>query len=355
MDPTKEQVLDALRKVMDPDLRRDIVSLGFVKDLATCGGSTKFSIELTTPACPVKDQLKKEAHDVVMAIPGMKEVNIDMTSNVQGRSAGPGPGALAKGIKNIIAVSSGKGGVGKSTVATNLAVALAETGARVGLLDCDLYGPDIPRMLGIEKKPEVADGKLKPIARYGVKSMSIGYLVPADQPIVWRGPMLHKAIEQFLGDVVWEELDYLLVDMPPGTGDVQLSLAQLVPLAGAVVVTTPQQVAVDDVLKAIGMFRQVHVEVLGVVENMAGFVCGHCHKETEIFGKGGAEALSKKFGIPVLGRIPLDLAIREGGDAGAPIVTAHPKSPTSAAFRAVAGQLAAQLSIRASMALPVLQ
>lgn len=354
MNVTKEQILDALRKVEDPDLHRDIVTLGFIKDLSMCGGTAKFTIELTTPACPVKDMLKKQAHEVVMAIPGMEAVNIQMTSNVRSRT-GPSPSALSKGLKNILAVSSGKGGVGKSTVATNLAVALSETGASVGLLDCDLYGPDIPRMLGIERKPDVRDGKLQPIERHGVKSMSIGYLVEPDQPVVWRGPMLHKAIEQFIGDVVWEELDYLLVDMPPGTGDVQLSLAQLVPLAGAVVVTTPQQVAVDDVRKAIGMFRQVHVDVLGVVENMAGFVCPHCEKTTEVFGRGGAQALSEKFKIPVLGRIPLDLAVRAGGDSGEPILKSHPDSPTSKAFREVAGQLAAQLSIRASMSLPVLQ
>jgi len=354
MNVTKEQILEALRKVEDPDLHKDIVTLGFVKDLTVCGGTAKFAIELTTPACPVKDLLKKQAHDVVMAIPGMESVNIEMTSNVRARM-GPSPGALSKGLKNIIAVSSGKGGVGKSTVATNLAVALSETGAKVGLLDCDLYGPDIPRMLGIERKPDVKDGKLHPIERHGVKSMSIGYLVEPDQPVIWRGPMLHKAIEQFIGDVVWEELDYLLVDMPPGTGDVQLSLAQLVPLAGAVVVTTPQQVAVDDVRKAIGMFRQVHVDVLGVVENMAGFVCPHCKKTTEVFGSGGAQSLSEKFKIPVLGRIPLDLAVRESGDSGEPIVKSHPDSPTSQAFRQVAGQLAAQLSIRAATSLPVLQ
>lgn len=354
MNITKEQVLEALRKVQDPDLHKDIVSLNFVKDLTVCGGTAKFTIELTTPACPVKDLLKQQAHDVVKAIPGMEEVNITMTANVQGR-VGPNPVALSKGLKNIIAVSSGKGGVGKSTVATNLAVALAETGAKVGLLDCDLYGPDIPRMLGIERKPDVHVGKIKPIERHGVKSMSIGYLIDPDQPVIWRGPMLHKAIEQFIGDVTWDDLDYLLVDMPPGTGDVQLSLSQLVPLAGAVIVTTPQQVAVDDVRKAIAMFRQVHVEILGVVENMAGFVCAHCHQTTDIFGAGGAETLSKKFSIPILGRIPLDPTIRVGGDSGEPIVKSHPNSPTAQSFRQVAGQLAAQLSIRASMTLPILQ
>ncbi len=354
MNITKEQVLEALRKVQDPDLHKDIVSLNFVKDLTVCGGTAKFTIELTTPACPVKDLLKQQAHDVVKAIPGMEEVNITMTANVQGR-VGPNPAALSKGLKNIIAVSSGKGGVGKSTVATNLAVALAETGAKVGLLDCDLYGPDIPRMLGIERKPDVHVGKIKPIERHGVKSMSIGYLIDPDQPVIWRGPMLHKAIEQFIGDVTWDDLDYLLVDMPPGTGDVQLSLSQLVPLAGAVIVTTPQQVAVDDVRKAIAMFRQVHVEILGVVENMAGFVCAHCHETTDIFGAGGAETLAKKFSIPILGRIPLDPTIRVGGDSGEPIVKSHPNSPTAQSFRQVAGQLAAQLSIRASMTLPILQ
>ncbi|HKD99886.1 MAG TPA: Mrp/NBP35 family ATP-binding protein, partial [Planctomycetota bacterium] len=254
----------------------------------------------------------------------------------------------------------GKGGVGKSTCTVNLAVALARSGARVGLLDCDVYGPDIPTMLGIQDKPSgTPDRKFIPLERHGVKSMSVGYLVEEDAPVVWRGPMLHKVIEQFLKDVSWGELDYLLVDMPPGTGDAQLSLSQLVPLTGAVVVTTPQDVALVDVKKAIGMFKQVKVEVLGIVENMAGFTCEECGHVTHLFGQGGADKLAVKFNLPVLGRVPLDPRVRVGGDAGDPIVVSHPDSPAAEIFRDVAGKLAARISVKnasgAMAGLPVLE
>jgi ATP-binding protein involved in chromosome partitioning len=266
---TEAQILDALRHVQDPDLHQDIVTLGFVKSPEIDGGTVRVRINLTTPACPVKDQLKQQAEERLRAIPGVTAVEVEVTA-VPTAPSGP-PRTLAEGVRHIVAVSSGKGGVGKSTVSVNLAVALARTGARVGLLDCDVYGPDIPMMMGLSGSPEQQGRKLIPKERHGVKTMSIGYLLDDEKPVVWRGPMVHKLIEQFLGDVALGELDYLLVDMPPGTGDAQLSLAQIVPLTGAVLVTTPQAVATYDVAKAIGMFKQVNVDVLGIVENMAGF------------------------------------------------------------------------------------
>jgi ATP-binding protein involved in chromosome partitioning len=351
---TEAEVRTALKRVIEPELHKDIVSLNMVKGVSVCGGAVKVSVELTTPACPLKKEIEESVRREVGAIAGVEAVNVELTANVKGSRAGA---PALPGLKNVLAVSSGKGGVGKSTVATNLAVALARTGASVGLLDADLYGPNIPNMLGIDPstKPVVKEKRLQPLEAHGVKSMSIGYLLHPEQAVVWRGPMLHKAIQQFLGDVEWGELDYLVVDLPPGTGDAQLSLSQLVPLAGAVVVTTPQTVSVVDVEKAIRMFRQVHVDVLGVVENMAGFVCSHCRKETEIFGTGGAARLAEEFGIPILGRIPLDPAVRLGGDAGEPIVVASPDSPVSRAFSEIAGKVAAALSVKSAWALPVLQ
>lgn len=344
-EPTKENVLDALRTVIEPDLHRDIVSLNMVKNVAVCGGVARFTIELTTPACPLKKKMEDDSREAILKIPGMKEVTVEFSANVTTRLGMDKPSIV--GIKNIIAITSGKGGVGKSTCTVNLAVALANSGARVGLLDCDVYGPDIPTMMGLKEKPEgTADKKFIPLERYGVKSMSIGYLVDEEAPIVWRGPMLHKVIEQFLKDVLWGELDYLLVDMPPGTGDAQLSLSQLVPLNGAVIVTTPQDVALVDVKKAIAMFGQVRVGVLGIIENMAGFTCSHCGHLEQIFGEGGADKLAAKFNIPVLGRVPLDPKVRVGGDTGAPIVIADPTSPQSAMFRDMAGKLCQIISIK---------
>ena len=379
---TREQVFDALRGVQDPDLHKDIVSLGFVKEPAIDGGSVRVTINLTTPACPVKDLMKTQATELLRAIPGVRDVQVEMTAEVKAQS-GP-PRELAKGVKHIVAISSGKGGVGKSTVAVNLAVALAKTGARVGLLDCDVYGPDIPIMMGLTGAPSQVDRKLIPKERHGIKTMSIGYLLDEDRPVIWRGPMVHKLIEQFLGDVEWGELDYLLVDMPPGTGDAQLSLAQIVPLSGAVLVTTPQAVSTFDVGKAVAMFRQVNVDILGIVENMAGFVVrgriegagtgtrvqidtgsgiqlvstnedGRFESAVHVFGQGGAELLAKKHGFPVLGRVPLDPAVRVGGDAGDPVTIAAPASPLAQAFREIAGRFAQRVAIKAHQALPILQ
>jgi len=263
---------------------------------------------------------------------------------------------LIPGIKNIIAVASGKGGVGKSTTSVNLAVALQQKGARVGLMDADVYGPNIPQMLGITAQPEVSEDKrIQPPSAYGIKVISMGMLVAPDQPIIWRGPMLHGAVQQFMRDVAWGELDYLVVDLPPGTGDVSLSMAQSVPVAGAVVVTTPQSVSVSDVRKAVAMFRQLNIPILGVVENMSTFVCGHCGQRTDIFGHGGGARMAEEMSIPFLGEVPIDTRVREGGDTGQPIVAAVPDSPAARGFESVAGRVAAQLSIQAMKVLRVIQ
>jgi len=353
---TEATILDALRAVKDPDLHRDVVALNMIRDVKVCGGVASFRFVLTTPACPVRDQLKDQAYRAVMAIPGMEQVEVKMEAEVP-KARGNVEKAAIEGIGHIVAVSSGKGGVGKSTVAVNLAVALARLGARVGILDTDVYGPNVPIMLGGHDMPEARGEKIVPPVYHGVKTMSIGLLNPGDRAVVWRGPMLHSAVSQFLRQVEWGELDYLVVDMPPGTGDVQLSLAQLVSLAGAVLVTTPQEVALGDVRKAYNMFDQLHVPCLGIVENMSYFICPNCEERHEIFGHGGGEALAERYGVPFLGAIPLSVSVREGGDLGIPIVVGAPESPQARAFNAVAEQVAAQVSIaamKANKALPVL-
>jgi ATP-binding protein involved in chromosome partitioning len=351
---SREQVLEALRAVQDPDLHKDIVTLGFVKDVKVEGGEVDFTIELTTPACPVRDQMKAEAEERVGALPGVSAARASMTANVRARG-GFGRQEVP-GIRNIVAVGAGKGGVGKSTTAVNLAMALKAKGARVGLMDTDVYGPNIPQMLGVTEPPEVSDEKrMIPPQAYGVKVISMGMLVPPDQPVIWRGPMLHGAVQQFMRDVEWGELDYLVVDLPPGTGDVALSMAQSVPMAGAVVVTTPQGVSVSDVRKAVGMFRQLNIPVLGVVENMSYFACGHCGERTEIFGRGGGEQISRDLSLPFLGQVPIDTRVRQGGDEGRPIVELAPESPAAQAFQEVAGKVAAQISIQAMRVLRVIQ
>ncbi len=341
---TKETVLQALRVVQDPDLHRDIVSLGFVRDLRVCGGAVAFSLVLTTPACPVKAQLQQQAEDAVRALPGVERVQIEMKAEVKS-SLGPSS-SIGEHISNVIAVTSGKGGVGKTTCAVNLAAALHAHGARVGLLDADVYGPNVPVMMGLEGKPQASpEGRIAAKEAHGIKTMSIGYLIEDGTPVMWRGPMLHKALEQFLNDVEWGDLDYLLVDMPPGTGDAQISLAQLVPLTGAVVVTMPQEVSLTDVRRAIGMCKQVKCEILGVLENMSG----------EVFGEGGGERTAQTFEVPYLGSIPLEGGIREGGDRGVPVVVSDPESAVAKSFLEIAGRLAAEISKRQSLELPVLQ
>ena len=341
---TQENVLNALRVVQDPDLNKDIVALGFVKNLQIDGGDVRFTIELTTPACPVKDKLKAEAEAAVMALDGVGRVLVEMTAQVaQSQPAYEGRPAIP-GVRNVIAVSSGKGGVGKSTVSVNLACALSKSGAKTAILDADLYGPNIPIMMGVSGEPMTQGKKIIPFERHGIQVMSIGLLVPDDQPVIWRGPMLHSAIKQFLFDVAWGELDYLIVDLPPGTGDAQLSLAQQAHIMGAVVVTTPQNVSVHDVRKAIRMFDQVKVPVLGVVENMSYFTPPGSDERFPIFGEGGGEAIEREFKLPLLGQLPIDMAVREGGDTGSPVVISQPDSAIAQAMMEVAGRVAARVS-----------
>ncbi len=345
MSLQERDVLGALSRVMDPDLHADIVKLGFVKNLAIDGGKVSFKIELTTPACPVKDKLQAEAEAVVKALPGVSQVTVQMTSQVRSGPLGASKEGLLPGVKNIILVGAGKGGVGKSTVALNLACALQRHGATVGLLDCDFYGPSLPIMTGINKKPVSEDGKnLEPLEAHGLKLMSIGFLIEADQALIWRGPMLQGALMQLVRDVKWGALDYLVLDLPPGTGDVPLTVAQQVRSSGAVLVTTPQDVALADVVRAKQMFDKLNIPVLGIVENMSQFICPHCGQGTHIFDHGGGKKAAEMMGIPFLGEVPLDLQIRQGGDKGLPIVAEAPQSPQSLAFMGVAQQVAASVS-----------
>ena len=342
----EEDVLNVLRTVQDPDLHKDIVSLGFIKNLSIEGLKVTFDVELTTPACPVKEQLKQECYDKVMALDGVSEATISMTANVRSRSVQSS--ISIPGVKNVLAVASGKGGVGKSTASTNIAMALKATGARVGLLDADIYGPSIPTMLGIGGAPgRTAEDKLVPKEKFGLRVMSMGFLVSDDTPVVWRGPMVHGILQQFLGQVLWGELDYLIVDMPPGTGDAQLTLTQSAPLAGAVIITTPQDVSLIDARRALRMFEKVNVPVLGLIENMSFFVCHKCDERHDIFRHGGGKKVSEELGIPFLGEIPIDPNIVLGGDAGMPIVKKDPESAAAKAYTAIAENIAAGLSIGA--------
>ncbi len=352
MPITEQAVLDVLKTVEDPDLHKDFVSLNMVKKVEVKGDAVHVVIELTTPACPVKEEIRKEVEEAIKQKTGARSVQVEMTAQV--RSSLPDSKALAK-IKNIVGCGSGKGGVGKSTVSVNLALALAEKGSRVGLLDADIYGPNVPGMLGIQGRPnlQVENGKILPFEKHGLKVLSMGFLLEEGNPVIWRGPMLHGIIKQFLFECEWGELDYLVIDLPPGTGDVQLTLSQLVPMTGVVIVSTPQDVALQDVRKAIAMFQKTQVPILGLVENMSHFLCPKCGERSEIFSHGGAQKEAAKFHIPFLGEIPLKLAIREGGDKGAPVVLNAPQSPEADAFRHVAGEAARQISIRAFEKKPV--
>jgi ATP-binding protein involved in chromosome partitioning len=345
---TEQAVLAALANIIDPDLRKDIVSLGFIKDLEISGGAVSFRIVLTTPACPVKEAFETDAKNLVGAIEGVEIVKVIMDAEVP-KGRGIANNVAVPGVKNIVAVSSGKGGVGKSTVAVNLAVSLALDGAKVGLMDADVYGPNVPLMLGVGfGQPEVANGQIQPIRVHGVKMISMALLAPPDKPMILRGPMLHGIVRQFLTDVNWGELDYLIVDMPPGTGDVQLSLAQLVPVQGAVLVTTPQTVSIADVRRALKMFETVAIPHLGIIENMSYFIPPDMpEKRYNIFGEGGGRKLADEYNVPFLGEVPLGIEVREAGDKGVPVVISNPESPQAIAFRQVAEEVARQISIEA--------
>lgn len=343
---TKERVIEALRVVNDPDLHRDIVSLNFVKDIKIDGRDVHLTIELTTPACPVRDQLKQEAVDAVKnAVEGVNSVEVTMTSKVIAHESKQRE-AILPDVKNTVAVASGKGGVGKSTVAVNLAVALARDGAKVGLIDTDVYGPSAPLMMGIKTRPQVVNQKLIPLENYGVKVMSIGFLVDPMEAVIWRGPMASSAVKQFISDVDWGELDYLVFDLPPGTGDVQLTLVQSVPLTGGVIVTTPQDISLADARKGMKMFERVNVPILGIVENMSYYICPHCGHRDEIFSYGGGRRTAEEMGVPFLGEIPIVTDIRIGGDIGKPIVVQNPESEQAKAVTSIARFMAAQISIR---------
>jgi ATP-binding protein involved in chromosome partitioning len=341
---TEAEILRALSSVKDPDLGRDLVSLGMIENLAITDDQVSFTVVLTTPACPMKGKIEGDCRRAVLSVPGVRDATIKMDARVVAGRGQRGKQALPN-VRNIIAVGSGKGGVGKTTVAVNLALALSEAGARVGILDADITGPNVPLMIGADGEPRARNNRIEPLISYGVRVISIAFFVPEGQPVIWRGPMVGGAIQQFFNDVDWGELDYLVVDLPPGTGDASISLAQLVPLSGVVIVSTPQDVALLDATKSLLMFQKLEAPIIGLVENMSYFVCPHCNERVDIFGHGGAERAAERLGLPFLGRIPINSSIREGGDIGVPILRADPESVEAEAFREVAKQVAARISI----------
>ena len=337
-------ILTALATVQDPDLHKDLVALNMIRDLVVDGSTVRFRLVLTTGACPVKKQLEDQCRAAALSVAGIREALITVEAEVP---KGLGGGDILPGVRHVVGIGSGKGGVGKSTVAANLACALAASGARVGLLDADIHGPSMPTMMGVCKEPFVSNKKLIPLEAHGVKLISMGFLVAPDQAVIWRGPMVVGALKQFLTDVLWGELDYLLVDLPPGTGDIQLTLAQTVPMAGAVVVTTPQNVALNDARRSVSMFDKVNVPIIGIVENMSQFVCPQCGHVEDIFAHGGGASYATELDVPFLGAVPIEPAVRIAGDAGTPVVVANPDSRSAQAFRSIAGLVAQRLSIAA--------
>ena len=356
MTPTLDTaaVLDVLRPVQDPELRKSLVELNMIRDVQVESGDVSFTLVLTTPACPLREFIVEDCEKAVRTLPGVTSVAVEVTAETPQQKATLPDHKGIDGVKNILAVSSGKGGVGKSTVAVNLAVALAQTGAKVGLIDADIYGPNAPIMMGLkDAKVVVRDGaqgqqELEPAFNHGVKLVSMGFLIDPDQPVIWRGPMLNGIIRQFLYQAQWGELDYLVVDMPPGTGDAQLTLAQAVPMAGVVIVTTPQDVALSDARRGLKMFEQLKVSVLGIVENMSYFVPpDQPEKKYDIFGSGGGEKAANALGVPLLGCVPLEMPVRVGGDDGIPIVVSQPESASAQSLMAIAKQVAAKISVAA--------
>jgi ATP-binding protein involved in chromosome partitioning len=364
---TKDTVLAALRGVVDPNVGKDIVTLGLIDGLTVEAGQVSFTLQFTGEQPPLaRAEIHSRARKAVQALPGVSDVKAIMGSRPGGghaaghahgpaRPSAPTAEELIPEVKHTIAVSSGKGGVGKSTVAVNLALALHGDGAEVGIVDVDVYGPNVPLMIGARGRPAMVANRIVPVQAYGVKVMSIGFFVKEGDPVIWRGPMIHSAVQQFLKDVEWGPLDYLIFDMPPGTGDAQLSLSQTLPLSGAIMVTTPQEVSLLDVRKGLQMFRKMNVPVLGIVENMAGFACPHCGHTTAIFGEGGGQKLAQEFDVPVLGSIPIDPETRVGGDTGEPIVVARPSSPQADGFRRVAAAVRDRLVEAAAPKLPLIR
>jgi ATP-binding protein involved in chromosome partitioning len=346
--PSEAQVLDALRPIIDPDFQKSIVDLGFIKNMAIADGTVSFAIELTTPACPVKAEFERAARERVSSLPGVTKVDVTMTANTRGGSAAPREEAVLPGVKNVIAVASGKGGVGKSTTAVNLALALRQSGASVGVMDADVYGPSLPLLLGVGGRPESSEKRIQPLEAHGMRVMSMGFFVNENSPVIWRGPMVHGLIRQFLTDVEWGELDYLVIDLPPGTGDAALTLTQQAPLSGAVIVTTANDLSVIDARKGLRMFEKVAVPVLGIVENMSFFVPPDLpDRRYYIFGRDGGKRVADELGVDFLGEVPIDSRVVEGGDAGRPIVVHAPESEAAKAFKRIAGEVARRLAVLA--------
>lgn len=353
--PTQAAVLEVLKPVQDPELQKSLVELNMIRDVSVNAGQVKFTLVLTTPACPLREFIVEDCKQAVQSLPGVTGVEVEVTAETPQQKSVPDRTSIP-GVKNVIAVSSGKGGVGKSTVSVNIAMALAQSGASVGMIDADIYGPNVPTMLGlegavVEVRKEPSGDILIPAINHDIKLVSMGFLIDRDQPVIWRGPMLNGIIRQFLYQVDWGELDYLIIDLPPGTGDAQLTLAQAVPMAGVVIVSTPQNVALLDARKGLRMFQQLGVPVIGVVENMSYFIPPDMpDKQYDIFGSGGGELLSTELGVPLLGRVPLEILVREGGDVGKPALLSHPNSASATALRAIAETVAGKVSVAALMA-----